>query len=148
MKLKFALLAVLAIAALTLSAGAQNTSKVTAFTNPANTTGLPDTISNSGTTYLASRIFGSGTMAIQLNIVKVSGTVGGSASLQASIDNGQSPTTWFAIPGTDTLTLADATQVKSWVIPANYLHYRIRITTSGTQKNAPKAFYYLQNQYK
>lgn len=116
--------------------------------NPSNATLLPDTMTNAGTTYLAARLDGSGTLAIQLNVTKVSGTVGGTASLQASVDNAKSPAMWFAVPGTDTLTLADGNSVKSWSIPANYLNYRVRITTTGTQKSAPKAFYYLKNTFK
>lgn len=71
---------------------------------------------------------------VQLNIIKISGTVAGSAYVQGSLDN----VNWFTV--SDTLTLADATQVKIWALgTAQHLYYRVRVVTSGTQRSLPSA---------
>jgi hypothetical protein len=105
-----------------------------------------DTLSGSGTSYLYGRVFGTGTVALQLNAIKVSGTVGGYAIIQASIDANYSPVQWADVVNTagvkDTLTLADGNNFRLWTIPHKYLHYRIKIVRSGTQVFTAKGYVY------
>lgn len=73
---------------------------------------------------------------VQLNVIKVSGTVGGTAYLAGSLDG----VNYAAVPGTDTLTLANASQSKFWNVGAYpYQYLRIIYTTTGTQKSVPSA---------
>lgn len=105
--------------------------------------GSDDTVTDAATTYFTSRIYGNGTVALQLNIKKVSGTVGGYAVVQGSIDGNYAPSTWVNI-STDSLTLTDGDNAKIWVLPADYLHYRIKLVTSGTQVLTGKGYYYIK----
>jgi len=124
-------------------AGAQ---QVKQMTNPSNVTGLPDTISTATTTYLSARAYGSGNVAIQLNVKKVSGTVAGTAVLQACVDANFTPDQYSDVLGAPTFTFTNVSdQSYIWSISANFLHYRIKIVTTGTQVNAPKGFYYLKS---
>jgi len=131
------------LAAMIFGLATISTGQTVQLLNPSATSTL-DTATNAGTMYLAGRVTGAGTAVIQLNVTKVSGTVAGSASIQASIDNSTNPASWFAVPGSDTLTLADASQVKAWTVTANALHYRVKYTTTGTQKSTPKAYILLK----
>lgn len=72
----------------------------------------------------------------QVTFNKVSGTVAGTAFLQARIDSAS--TNWVSI--SDTLTLANvATQTKIWKVPDNaYTSYRIQVITTGTQATVAK----------
>lgn len=115
--------------------------------NLSNNTGLPDTTTNAATTYLTAKVSTPGTLTVQLSATKVSGTVAGSASLQASIDGANTPGNWFAVPGTDTLTFTDGNNSKVWTVSSNALAYRIRYVTTGTNKTAPKGFYLIRKHF-
>lgn len=73
---------------------------------------------------------------VQLNVIKVSGTVAGTARLTGSLDG----VNYATVPGTDTLTLTNASQSKVWSIGSYpYQYLRIIYTTTGTQRSVPAA---------
>ena len=75
------------------------------------------------------------TTTIVLSVEKVSGTVAGTAIIQGSHDGSN-----FATISADTLTLANASQTKAWSLgEAGYNYYRIKYTTTGTQRSVPRA---------
>lgn len=73
----------------------------------------------------------------QINVIRNSGTVGGSCILQGSLDGAQ----WKTL--NDTLTLTNvATQVGFWnVVHPYYLFYRIRCTGTGTMNATPTGYF-------
>lgn len=75
---------------------------------------------------------------IQYTATKISGTVGGSVTVQTSLDG----TDWYTAPGTSAYTLTDATQTTVFKI-TNYGARHIRILTvgSGTMSAQIKAKY-------
>jgi hypothetical protein len=96
-----------------------------------------DTVTNTATETLSAQLNGSfDVVTVQLTVTKISGTVGGTAILQASLDG----TTWTtlntaAIPqNNDTITLTNVTTNSCfWVIePSKYLYYRVSVTGTGT----------------
>ena len=96
-----------------------------------------DTVTNTATETLSAQLNGSfDVVTVQLTVTKISGTVGGTAILQASLDG----TTWTtlntaAIPqNNDTITLTNvSTNSCFWVIePSKYLYYRVSVTGTGT----------------
>lgn len=95
-----------------------------------------DTLTNTDTAYLVSSKFpGYDRAAIQLNIKKFSGTVAGTAILQVSLDGVN-----YVASGQDTLTTANGDNTKIWTVPVSYWpYYRIRVTSSGTNRQIPKA---------
>lgn len=98
------------------------------------------TATNADTIYLTPNIVNPADhSAFQLNVLKVSGTVAGSAVLNCSEDG----TNWFAVPGADTLTLTNASNFKRWQLGAvNSKMYRIKLITSGTQVSTPTAYFW------
>ncbi|MBV7531341.1 hypothetical protein [Chitinophaga sp. sic0106] len=96
-----------------------------------------DTLTNVDTAYLTSSKFSGYTRgAIQLNIQKFSGTVAGSAFVQVSIDGVN-----YVPSGLDTLTAVNGDNVKIWTIPVAYWpYYRVKVISSGTNRQIPKAF--------
>lgn len=64
---------------------------------------------------------------IQFTATKISGTVGGTVTVQTSLDG----TDWYTAQGTTAYTLTDATQITSFKI-TNYCARYIRIRTVGT----------------
>lgn len=89
-----------------------------------------DTVTNAGTVNLDATIKAyNPVVSFQVVATKISGTVAGTAILQASIDG----TNYVSI-GEDTLTLSNTTtNTHLWVIePSPYLYYRIKVTGSGT----------------
>jgi len=129
------------LVATTMGSMAQQVSK---WTNPANNTGKPDTVTNTTGITLVARISQKGTVAIQLDIKKVNGTVAGAAYLETSVDADYSPVQWSRVPGADTVVLTDGDNTKIWKLGSDYLHYRIRIVPTGTQKHTAKAFHILK----
>jgi hypothetical protein len=100
-----------------------------------------DSVTNTGTNYLTNKVITSGiaqTVSVQWNAVKISGTVAGTVTLQASLDG----LNFFAITGNatventtiSTFTATDvATQTKAWVIKNNpFPWYRVSWTGAGT----------------
>lgn len=93
-------------------------------------TNSTDTVTNTGTVNLDATIKSPQTVvSFQVVATKISGTVAGTAILQASIDG----TNYVSI-GDDTLTLTNVTtNTHLWKIePSPYLYYRVKVTGSGT----------------
>lgn len=88
-----------------------------------------DTVVNTATVNLDVTLKGKGDLGFQVVATKISGTVGGTAILQGSLDG-----TNYVTISTDTLTLTDvATNSAVWKVSAStYLYYRIAVTGSGT----------------
>lgn len=80
-------------------------------------------------------------ITITLAGTKTSGTVGGNAIVQASLDNSR----WFTIgdsSGVTTQTLADGNNDKKWEFNATkWRYYRVRVATSGTQVSSYKCYF-------
>lgn len=95
---------------------------------------VKDTITNAETVDLTLRISGLyNVLTLQLNILKLTGTTAGTAFVQGSLDGSN----YNTIPGTDTLTLANASQSKAWVLKrSDFLFYRIRTVGTGTQSTS------------
>lgn len=91
---------------------------------------LLDTVTNTATKYVGAKITGSPkVIGLAVTVTKISGTVAGTASLEASNDG----TNYFAIASSSNTNTDVATQVWGWedVDPA-YLYYRVKVTGSGT----------------
>ncbi len=97
-----------------------------------------DTLTNVDTSNLVLKVPGSNNiLTVQLNVVKLTGTTAGTATLQGSLDG----LNYKDIKGADTLTLANASQVFHWVQPrSNYLYYKVRTLGTGTQSTQLKAY--------
>jgi hypothetical protein len=96
-----------------------------------------DTVTNAETEYLTISVKQSySVLSFQYVAVKLSGTVAGTATLQASLDNSN----WVNL---DTLTNTDvATQTFfSFVTPNKYYYYRFKCT--GTDTMAARVYVYM-----
>lgn len=95
-----------------------------------------DTVTNTGTAYLTSgRIAGPGMVTIQVNVTKISGTVGGTISLLGSLDgtNFKALNTQETQTALATITAADASGAYHWRLSASpFLYYRVSWTGTGT----------------
>ena len=101
-----------------------------------------DTLNNTETAYISLPTLTGGyySIGIQAVVTKVSGTVGGTAIIQGSLDG-----TNYVTIGSDTLTFSDqATNTKVWAItPSVYQYHRVKFVSSGTQVSIPKVYYKL-----
>jgi hypothetical protein len=127
MKKLFLLLAFIAIVA---SASAQSDLKSEYNLNS-------DTVTNTATQFLTSpRLAGAKeTTTIQVNVTKISGTVGGTISLQGSLDgtNFKALNTAETQTALATITATDATNVYHWRLNGNpFLYYRVSWTGAAT----------------
>lgn len=105
-------------------------------------TPVTDTLTNADTTYLSlSKISGYyNSVAIQVNASKISGTVGGSAVVQGSVDG----TNYIDLPTAvaDSMSLTNGSSSHIWAIESPpYPYYRVKIITSGTQKSAFQGYW-------
>jgi hypothetical protein len=95
-----------------------------------------DTTVDAGTTYLTSpAIPGPGKTTIQVVVTKISGTVGGTISLQGSLDgtNFKALTTEETQTALATITATDASNVYAWRLSGNpFTYYRVSWTGTGT----------------
>lgn len=95
-----------------------------------------DTVTNTATAYLTSpRVVAKGIVTIQVNVTKISGTVGGTISLQGSLDgtNFKALNTVETQTALATITATDATNVYHWRLSANHFpYYRVSWTGTGT----------------
>lgn len=96
-----------------------------------------DTVTNTGTIYLTTpRLAGvSGITTIQVNVTKISGTVGGTISLLGSLDgtNYKALNTAETQTALATITATDASNVYHWRLSNNpFLYYRVSWTGTGT----------------
>jgi len=100
---------------------------------------VSDTVTNTGTAYLSTLVAVSPapavTTTIWVSVTKISGTVGGTITLQGSIDG----TNWKAVntPNTATalatFTATDASNTYHWVISGSpFPYYRVSWTGTGT----------------
>lgn len=95
-----------------------------------------DTVTNAGTSYLQVRNGGAASSClIEVAVTKISGTVGGTITLQGSLDG----TNWKALntPNTvtalATITATDATNRYHWWLSGNpFPYYRVSWTGTGT----------------
>lgn len=95
-----------------------------------------DTVVNTATQYLQVRNGGAATSAlIEVVVTKISGTVGGTITLQGSLDGTNykalnTPSTQTALA---TITATDATNRYHWWLPGNpFPYYRVSYTGTGT----------------
>lgn len=136
MKLKF--IGLLLVAFLGIAAVSQ--AQVATFYNSLGTLLLTDTVTNTGvgvvstTTALSSTQDYDGT-TVQVVVTKISGTVGGTISLQGSLDG----TNWKALNTAETqtalatITATDASNVYHWRLSGSpFLYYRVSWTGTGT----------------
>lgn len=104
-----------------------------------------DTATNSTATYIGLKVSGNYRFAsVQYVMTKISGTVAGTAVLQASNDGVTFITVdTSAILATNSFTNTDvATQSTIWtLIYPSYLYYRILVTGSGTMSATYKGFF-------
>lgn len=95
-----------------------------------------DTVTNTGTAYLTLQNKGDGaSTVIQVNVTKISGTVGGTISLQGSLDgtNFKALNTEETQTALATITATDANNVYHWRLKGNpFLYYRVSWTGTGT----------------
>lgn len=96
-----------------------------------------DTVTNTATVYLTSgRIAGTdGITTVQVNVTKISGTVGGTISLLGSLDgtNYKALNTAETQTALATVTATDATNVYHWRLSASpFIFYRVSWTGTGT----------------
>jgi hypothetical protein len=124
------------------------------FYNPLPATGATamtiksDTVTNAGTSYLTTKAIRSvarNYTAISVNVTKISGTVGGTITLQGSTDG----TNFKAISTTDTqtsvttITAADASAVYNWrILGSPFPYYRVSWTGTGTMAASFSAQFY------
>lgn len=129
-KLIFILLAGL----VAFSASAQ----VADFYQPLGTNLTIDTVTNTGTSYVTTRKMADLNVTyttIQVNVTKISGTVGGTISLQGSLDgtNFKALNTAETQTALATVTATDATNVYHWRLNGSpFLYYRVSWTGTGT----------------
>lgn len=101
-----------------------------------------DTLNDAETAYISLPTLTGGyySIGIQAVVTKVSGTVGGTAIIQGSLDG-----TNYVTIGSDTLTLANqATNTFIWSLtPSTYQYHRVKFVSSGTQVSIPKVYYKL-----
>jgi hypothetical protein len=106
-----------------------------------------DTVTNGGTSFLTSKkTWGNGNVTITVNVTKISGTVGGTITLQGS-DTGETANfkalnTLETQTGLATVTATDATNAYSWRLNGNpYQYYRVSWTGTGTMSASFSATY-------
>jgi hypothetical protein len=89
-----------------------------------------DTVTNAGTVYFTLTTQPASTnniIEVQYKVTKISGTVGGTATLQSSLDG----TNWYTVPGTSANTLTDGSHVTAFKV-TNWGGKYLRIATTGT----------------
>jgi hypothetical protein len=123
------------LALLTMYTHAQSEAKTMLASN-----GLAiDTVSNTGTETWTLKVPGyQKTVAVQFIATKINGTVGGTVTLQGSL-NGSN---WSAIPGQSTFTATDvASQNTLWKVDSSaFLYYRLSWTGTGTMSASARAY--------
>ena len=133
MKTKFVGLFIIALLAFAGVAKAQ----LVTFYQPLGTLLTSDTVTNTATNYLTSGTISGykNVVSVQVIVTKISGTVGGTISLQGSVDG----TNFKAINTRDTqtalatITATDASNVYHWRVTGNdFQKYRVSWTGTGT----------------
>jgi len=139
------------VALLSITSQAQ----VADFFNALSTGGVfpkSDTVTNTATGTVQCRILKdlpTVNTTIQVNVTKISGTVGGTISLQGSLDG----TNWKALNTAETqtalatITATDATNSYHWRLTGSpFLYYRVSWTGTGTMAASFSALLY-RNKY-
>lgn len=95
-----------------------------------------DTVTNTGTKYLTSGVISTTVknIAVQVDLTEISGTTGGTLTLQYSLDG----VTYFSLAADSTYTPADvASQTFGWFIklPAPFKYLRVKYTGTGTMSD-------------
>lgn len=126
---------VLSLCAIALSGFAQGAGKLVDLTSEFALT--RDTVVNTATVFLTTgRIAGvSGVVTVQVNVTKISGTVGGTISLQGSLDgtNFKALNTAETQTALATVTATDASNVYHWRLSSSpFTYYRVSWTGTGT----------------
>jgi hypothetical protein len=125
------------VALLSIASNAQ----VAPFFNPLSTAGVfpqSDTVINTATAFITSRALRDVPVlytTVQVNVTKISGTVGGTISLLGSLDgvNYKAIVTRETQTALATVTAADATSAYHWRLDGSpYLYYRVSWTGTGT----------------
>lgn len=136
--MKIKLIGLFLAAFLGLAVGVQ--AQVATFYNALGTSLATDTVTNTGTAYVSTLTALSSSQeydytTIQVVATKISGTVGGTISLQGSLDG----TNWKALNTLETqtalatITAADATAAYHWRLYGSpFLYYRVSWTGTGT----------------
>lgn len=112
--------------------------QVADFYQPLGTNLTIDTVTNTGTSYVTTRVLKADFVAhttIQVNVTKISGTVGGTISLLGSLDgtNFKALTVLDAQTALATITATDATNSYHFRITGGpFLYYRVSWTGTGT----------------
>jgi hypothetical protein len=113
--------------------------QVVDLTSPNGVTFKIDTVSNTGTAYLTNvnpiSVATSQSTVIQVVVTKISGTVGGTISLQGSIDgvNFKALNTAETQTALATITATDASNSYHWRLNGcPFLYYRVSWTGTGT----------------
>lgn len=128
------LLSLIFFALLSFTAPAQNLIK---FYNPLGTNIESDTVTNTGTAYVSSRVMdkrdGFGSTVVQVVVTKISGTVGGTISLHGSLDgtNYNALVTEETQTALATITAADASSNYHWRLKGCPFPY-LRVSWTGT----------------
>lgn len=96
-----------------------------------------DTVTNTATNYVTSPIIvaGKNTVTVSIVVTKISGTVGGTISLQGSLDgtNFKALNTAETQTALATITATDASNVYHWRLTTNpFTYYRVSWTGTGT----------------
>lgn len=95
-----------------------------------------DTLTNADTATVTLSLDGS-YKSVEVRVVKVSGTVAGSAALQGqTLDGG----TWVDIDALTLTNTADQYKIIAVPSPRTYKAYRLRFITSGTTVVIPKGY--------
>jgi len=114
------------------------------FYNPLPATGAnvntikSDTVTNTATAYLTCKVLKDFPVAyttVQVNVTKISGTVGGTISLQGSLDgtNFKALNTLETQTALATITAADASGVYHWRLSGSpFIYYRVSWAGTGT----------------
>lgn len=106
--------------------------------NPLSPYATSDTVTNAGTAYITTPVVSAApavTTTIWVAVTKISGTVGGTITLQGSLDGTNfkalnTPNTATALA---TFTAADASATYHWVISGSpFRYYRVSWTGAGT----------------
>ena len=113
--------------------------QVVSLTSPNGTTYTSDTVTNTATAYLTTSnplaVAASVSTVVQVVVTKISGTVGGTISLQGSLDgtNFKALNTAETQTALATITATDASNVYHWRLNGcPFLYYRVSWTGTGT----------------
>lgn len=113
--------------------------QVVSLVSPNGSTYLSDTVTNTGVAYLSTPSAitpaSSSTTVVQVVVTKINGTVGGTISLQGSLDgtNYKALNTAETQTALATITATDASNVYHWRLNGcPFLYYRVSWTGTGT----------------